>query len=1087
MKKFTQLFICLFFIIATYNVKGQTLNQPANWPNAGWTLSGAYTPAGLLSDPTTAGATFIFDDDGAGNGSADAIQATSPVIDLTAAFGAGETWITVSGNFTYYALGGDVLAIETYDADSMTWLPIQTFTGNTTTVADYQNCTTNEAYTTNVLDISGFTATQLSGFQYRVSYNDQGGWQYGWCLSSPTITSATPPACLDPTALSATVITNVGADLVWMENGTATVWDIEIVDITAAGTFTGTPTFTGVTNPYTYNTGVAQNDYEFYVRADCGASGGTGVSNWVGPFTFTTACDPIAAPYTEDFETFTTATTAFTDENCWTATNAPSYFWESAPGTDTGSGGTGPSPAVTTGNYFYIEASGSAVGNIATLVSPLVDLTTLTAPALTFNYHMFGDQIGTLDVLVNGTDNVFSITGQQQATENDPFELATIDLSAYSGQTISVTFRATGAGTFEGDIAIDNVSFTELPTCPQPNMLTVANITDTTADLGWTENGTATVWDVEVVDITAGGTPTGTPTATGVSNPYTVMSLTPNNAYEFYVRASCGGDVSTWVGPLAFSTVCSTFTAPYTEDFENAGVVPDCWTLAGGDDWDFNLTGPNHVGNAGTITGSTTSGNYYAVVDDSGLTSNVSVLESPFVDLTPLTTPALTFFEISDNEGNANATLTVEVWDGAAWNTVGTYNTNTAGWELKTINLSTLTFTGPAQARFSVADSGSFYDDIAIDDVSFVELPACPQPSMLTVANITATTADLGWTENGTATVWDIEVVDITAGGTPTGTPTATGVSNPFIATGLNPQNDYAFYVRAVCGGDLSSFSGPNNFRTLCAPITSYPSATDFTNNPPTVCWDEAADGEVAAGPSGLGASDWRANRAYEDAGGNVINSNAINLWQNVDREWLLSPIYTIPSGMDYALKVQVAVTNYSFSGTTTVGDTMGSDDEVQLLMTTDSGTTWTMLETWNVGNQPSVNGTDFVADLTGFTGDVQFAFWGSDGTVDNTEDYDFHVGAFTVDLLSVLSTEEFNTNNLDFSYYPNPVSNELTINAATKLSSVSVINVLGQTVYSTTPNTNKVMVNMSELNAGYYFVKVVSGNASKTIKVIKN
>ena len=78
-------------------------------------------------------------------------------------------------------------------------------------------------------------------------------------------------------------------------------------------------------------------------------------------------------------------------------------------------------------------------------------------------------------------------------------------------------------------------------------------------------------------------------------------------------------------------------------------------------------------------------------------------------------------------------------------------------------------------------------------------------------------------------------------------------------------------------------------------------------------------------------------------------------------------------------------------------------------------------------------------------------------------------------------------TNNLDFSYFPNPVSNEFTINAATKLSSVSVINVLGQIVYSTTPNTNKVIVNMSELNAGYYFVKVVSGNASKTIKVIKN
>ena len=824
MRNITQLFILLIFCVITQSVNGQILNQPANWPNGSWTLSGTYTAGGLVSNPTVAGTTFTWDDDGAGNGSADDIIATSPVIDLTAASGAGETWITVSGDFVYRALGGDVLAIETYDADTMTWSALQTFTGNSTNT-DYQTCASTATYTTAVLDISSFTATQLSGFQYRVSYDDQGGWQWGWCLTSPTIVSATPPSCIDPSALTVTSITASGADLGWTENASATVWDIEIVDITAAGTATGTPTFTGVTNPYTYNTGVAQNDYEFYVRADCGASGGAGVSNWVGPFAFTTACTPTAAPYTEDFETFTTAASAFTAENCWTGTGG-AYYWESAPGTDTGSTGTGPSPTVTTGNYFYTEASGGVTGDVTDLVSPLVDLTALTAPALLFDYHMTGNEIGTLDIIVNGT-TVFTLTGEQQLADTDPFLLATVDLAAYVGQTVQVTFRATSAGTFEGDIAIDNVSFTELPTCPAPSMLTVANITDTTADLGWTENGSATVWDVEIVNITAGGTFTGTPTATGVTNPYAV--------------------------------------------------------------------------------------------------------------------------------------------------------------------------------------------------------------------------------------------------------------------TGLIPQNDYAFYVRANCGGDLSSFSGPSNFRTLCAPITSYPSTTDFTLNPPTVCWGEAADGEVAAGPTGIGASDWRQNRAYQDINANVVNSNALNLWQSVDREWLLSPVYTIPSGTPHALKVQVAVTDYSGTGTTTTGDTMGSDDEVQLLMTTDSGTTWTMLTTWNAGNQPSVNGTDYLADLTAVTGDVQFAFWGSDGTTDNTEDYDFHVGAFTVDLLSALSTDEFSTKGLDFSYYPNPVNSNLTINANSKVSSIQVINVLGQTVFTSTPNTKKVSVDMSSLSKGAYFVRVVSDNTTDTIRILKN
>ena len=51
-----------------------------------------------------------------------------------------------------------------------------------------------------------------------------------------------------------------------------------------------------------------ENDYEYYVQADCGAGGASG---WVGPFAFTTACAAFTAPYIEDFSTFTTSTSAF--------------------------------------------------------------------------------------------------------------------------------------------------------------------------------------------------------------------------------------------------------------------------------------------------------------------------------------------------------------------------------------------------------------------------------------------------------------------------------------------------------------------------------------------------------------------------------------------------------------------------------------------------------------------------------------------------------------------------------------------------------------------------------------------------------
>ncbi|MDF1676444.1 MAG: fibronectin type III domain-containing protein [Vicingaceae bacterium] len=96
------------------------------------------------------------------------------------------------------------------------------------------------------------------------------------------------------------------------------------------------------------------------------------------------------------------------------------------------------------------------------------------------------------------------------------------------------------------------------PTCPQPSNLVVTNITGTTVDLSWTENGTATIWDIEWD--TAGFTPTGIPTITGTTtNPHPLTGLTPLTDYEFYVRAYCSAsDTSLWSGPYTFTTGCAT-------------------------------------------------------------------------------------------------------------------------------------------------------------------------------------------------------------------------------------------------------------------------------------------------------------------------------------------------------------------------------------------------------------------------------------------------------------------------------------------------------------------------------------------------
>ena len=378
------------------------------------------------------------------------------------------------------------------------------------------------------------------------------------------------------------------------------------------------------------------------------------------------------------------------------------------------------------------------------------------------------------------------------------------------------------------------------PSCLAPSALSAANITATSANLGWTENGTATTWDIEWG--TTGFTPTGTPNVIGTTtNPHNLTGLTANTTYEFYVRADCGGTngVSSWAGPFTFTTGCAAMIAPWIENFENAGTIPNCWNqgIANAENWIFSNTGAgNHIGNNGTITGTTTSGNFFAWVDDSTPNSLNTTLESPFVDVSALTTPMLSFYLISNNEGFTNVNFSVDVWDGAAWN-VGffTSNTNTfnGGWEKINVNLSSLTITGNIKFRFIVDETNGtdFYDDVAIDDVEVKEAPLCTDPSALTATNITTTSANLGWTENGTATTWDIEWG--TTGFTPTGTPNVIGTTtNPHNLTGLTANTSYQFYVRADCGGTngVSSWAGPFSFFTgYCTPSST--SALTYVNN----------------------------------------------------------------------------------------------------------------------------------------------------------------------------------------------------------------------------------------------------------------
>jgi hypothetical protein len=152
------------------------------------------------------------------------------------------------------------------------------------------------------------------------------------------------------------------------------------------------------------------------------------------------------APYAENFNngigSFVQSTTDAFD---WTL---------DASGTPSGS--TGPSDDMTGGgNYLFTESS-SNYYNTAILSSECLDISTLNCAELSFAYHMYGADMGELMVLVNG-DTLWTMSGDQ----GNQWNIAQLDLNAYSGVDISIDFIGTTGSSYTSDMAIDNVSVDE--------------------------------------------------------------------------------------------------------------------------------------------------------------------------------------------------------------------------------------------------------------------------------------------------------------------------------------------------------------------------------------------------------------------------------------------------------------------------------------------------------------------------------------------------------------------------------------------------------------------------------------------------
>ena len=361
---------------------------------------------------------------------------------------------------------------------------------------------------------------------------------------------------------------------------------------------------------------------------------------------------------------------------------------------------------------------------------------------------------------------------------------------------------------------VDDFCMPELyvPDCVAPTALDVADVTTTTASVSWTADSSQTAWEYQVV--AGGATPAETGDATS-DNPLALNGLTSNTTYDVYVRANCGTDgTSEWV-MVSFITECDAVTAfPYTEDFDTDW---SCWSVN-------NADGDNYTWSQSDAYITPRSGDFTA----HGMGSNNDYLISPKFSLTG--NERVVWYDIVESANNNNtydvllSTTGKEISDFTV--NLGTYDCTNETWTEHILDLSA--YTGDVYIALHQTYSAATYYGFGVDDFTVMENPSCIDPTDVTVADITTTTASVSWTADSSQTAWEYQVV--LGGATPAETGEATS-DNPLALTELTANTTYDVYVRANCGTDGTSEWVMVSFITECDAVTAFPYTEDFDTN----------------------------------------------------------------------------------------------------------------------------------------------------------------------------------------------------------------------------------------------------------------
>ena len=639
------------------------------------------------------------------------------------------------------------------------------------------------------------------------------------------------------------------------------------------------------------------SQYQFYVAVNC--SEDEVLESNVG--IIATQCMVITVtddePFIETFDTYTT------DFGCWTdEVVSGSSQWD----------------------LSNVSVSGKSAHRTYTsgaknrLVSPVLDVTAMTSPALSYNWevHSDGANLDSMYVYYRISEEedwtqlmAHGPNANNSASAITQYTLIPLPEEALSS-TLQVAFLAVGHNGY--GVYLDNVAINSVA-CLPPAEVTVTNVTVDAAEITWVGDADSFVLSYRK---------TSESEWTDVENaesPYTIEELDPQTDYVVKVAAVCEGGVLSWSQEAAFRTACSftvvTDETPYVQGF-TAETDFSCWTFTSDpsdNNWEFDAYD-------GAL--------YHSY--NSGTTADAI---SPIFNIEDVTTPYVKFtYSIETYSGGVHNNLEVLYRSDldADWTTLKTYNEVVSD-AVDSIPLPNPSATYQINFRWSEPDddaNGIYITALTVYNEE--NAPTCFAPTNLTVTEITSEGATLSWSQFGTTSSWNVYVKESTE--ETYGTPTPVSGEPTYTLTDLDPFSTYNVYVAVVCDEEEMN-SSVVTFTTACVTITDFSYTESFEGNS-LGCW--------LSNPVDAEASNWTTSEYYYSSStAPADGSYCAYLYLNNNNAYhhaqLLSPTFDLSS---------IGNPTLTFSH---IQKAWGSDqDTLGLYYRTSAAGEWTYLTSWS-------------------------------------------------------------------------------------------------------------------------------------------